>query len=64
MIRIQIETIGEAFGDDPFVAGDEAARILREVADILESEGVNNGSNNWSLKDSSGRKAGWCRLGI
>lgn len=54
-IRITIETGNAAFGDTVSERDAEVARILREVADKLESP---YGADDFTLRDHNGNRVG------
>lgn len=56
MFRLTIETVNAAFDDAP---ASEIARILRDLADKLERDGVPmDGRENWRLRDVNGNTVG------
>jgi len=55
-IKIEIDLSNAAFDDEPMT---ETARILRELANKLESRGLAN--DFWRLHDASGNRVGVVR---
>lgn len=60
MFKLEIDTGNAAFDDDNGGAGAEIARILRKLADRVESDGYMSGT----VSDINGNRVGtWSREG-
>ena len=63
-MQIRIDTGNAAFhdhdGDDDLATAIECARILRALADRLESDGMPPTDSDYTLRDINGHRVGEC----
>ena len=58
MFKLEIETGNAAFDDTP---ASEIARILRHLAERLETNGAPESGDAFTLHDYNGNRVGWAR---